>query len=374
MVKPIDLGLIQSKHKAIIALFPYAVRLGRSGKQRMVDISLRAAIALGPEVLTWHRANPFIMRPSSTQTPPSPDWIITLASTHVSWDEEPYDENMVARWAAAASALPHTEEVGQSVVGTLFHIASVDSLRPHIPVDIWTWLKNQPSLPPEYSGRSGGSRGGVVRQVRALGDIEILKSYLLLIWSEWDHIDDQPSGGLTEMQVSIREDFSGIEMWRYRRDLVKRLDHILGQLDRGLDYLQQHKPSLDTHHISCAKTQYSELKGVLLEVDVGAMDGLSRKPPRLIFFCLLTPTDAYRTPLDLRVCSASTVPVICLENLPLFRPATWFAHRFLLRRCIFSTVSPSVPNVPGIPRRKLPGTSSLWTGGETCCNIVAIYV
>jgi hypothetical protein len=42
-----DRGLIRSKYKAINALFPYAVRLGRSGKQRMIGMSLRAAIASG---------------------------------------------------------------------------------------------------------------------------------------------------------------------------------------------------------------------------------------------------------------------------------------------------------------------------------------
>ena len=313
MVQPINRWRIWYKHKAINALFPYAVRLGRSGKQRMVNVSLRAAMAFYsyPQESIWHRAKPLIMRLSNTQTPPSLDWLVTLASPHVSWHDEPYDGDMVARWAAAASALPYTEEVGQSTVGVLLHIASVHFLRPHIPVEIWTLLKKQPSLPPECSGRLRGSSREVVRQVRALGDIEILKSYLLLIWSEWDHIDDQQSGGLAEMQVSIREDFGGIEMWCHRRDLVKRLDHVLSQLDRGLDHLRQHKPTLNTCRISRAKTQCSKLKQVLLEVDIEAMDGLAGKPSGSIFFGLLTPTDStYRIPLDFRMFSASTVPVI----------------------------------------------------------------
>jgi hypothetical protein len=68
-------------------------------------------------------------------------------------------------------------------------------------------VEGQPSLPPECSGRSRGSSADVVRQIRGLGDIEILKSYLLLVWSEWDHVGDEQSGGLAEMQISIREDF-----------------------------------------------------------------------------------------------------------------------------------------------------------------------
>ena len=153
----------------------YRDRLARvRGHAVSTNMSLRAAMLLNSEEFIWHHAKPLIMRLSNTQSPPSLDWIITLASPHVSWHDEPYDRNMVARWAKAASAVPYTEEVGQNVVDVLLHIASVDSLRPHIPVDIWRWLKNQPSLPPECSGRSRGSSGDVVRQVRALGDIEIL--------------------------------------------------------------------------------------------------------------------------------------------------------------------------------------------------------
>jgi len=49
MVKATDRNRNCPKHKAIIALFPYAVRLGRSGKQRIVDTSLRAAMTLKSE-------------------------------------------------------------------------------------------------------------------------------------------------------------------------------------------------------------------------------------------------------------------------------------------------------------------------------------
>ena len=39
------------------------------------------------------------------------DWLITLGSPRVSWYKEPYNKNMVARWAAAALALPYREDV-----------------------------------------------------------------------------------------------------------------------------------------------------------------------------------------------------------------------------------------------------------------------
>ena len=317
-----DRGLIDSKRKAIIALFLYAIRLGRGGNKRMVDMSLRTALALDSEQPMWDRAKPLIMKLSNTRGPPSLNWLITLASPYMSWHDEPYDGDMVTRWATMASEVPYIDEVGQSVIDALLHIASVDSLRPHIPVGIWTWLKKQPSLPPMCSGRSRGSSGDVVRQVRALGDIEIIKSYMALVWSEWDYIDDQESGGFAEMEDSIRKDFGGIGMWGHRQDLIRRLDRILVQLDRGQDRLKQYKPSLGIHHIPRAKTQYSKLKEVLLEVDVEAMDGLARKPLRSIFLGLLTPMDTHRISLDFCMCSDSTI--ICLEHMLLFRPSTWF--------------------------------------------------
>jgi hypothetical protein len=83
------------------------------------------------------------------------------------------------------------------------------------------------------------SKQDTVRHFRGLGDVDILKSYFLFIWSEWSQLSDV--GG---MLVSIREDFGGIGMGHHRDDLIKRLDHVLGQLDRGLDYLEQHQDGL----------------------------------------------------------------------------------------------------------------------------------
>ena len=280
----------RSKRKAISALFPHVLRLGRSGGQGIVDMFFRAIMASNSDEFIWDRAKPFLMRLSKTESPPSLDWVITLVSPCAPWHTEEYDGNMVGGWVKAVSAVSYTDEVGQSVVDALLHIASVDSLRSHVPIDIWVWLKNRPSLPPQCPGRSKGSTGDVVRQVRALGDVEILKSYLVLVWSEWDCIDSQESGGLAEMQVSIREDFSGIKMWRDREDLIKRLEYVLEQLDGGLDDLKQHKPSLEIDHISRAVAQYNELKRVLVEVDAEAANGLARKPLQVGIF---RSTDTY---------------------------------------------------------------------------------
>ena len=59
------------------------------------------------------------------------------------------------------------------------------------------------------------------------------------------------------MQVSIREDFSGIGMWRHRQDLIDRLDQRLEDLEEF---------SALNDDLRREKEQYLELKDVLLEV------------------------------------------------------------------------------------------------------------
>jgi len=117
-----------------------------------------------------------------------------------------------------------------------------------------------------------GTMGDVVRTVRGLGDVEILESYLFLVWSEWDTVY---LSGITEMCASIREDLCGIGMGRRREVLIKRLDHVLGQLDRGLGHLQQQNPVLGGDHVPEAREQYGELRDILLEVDKEASEILT---------------------------------------------------------------------------------------------------
>ena len=306
MVEAADPSLIMLKRKAISALFPYAVRLERGGDQGMVNVLARIAWIVRSERFIWHHIKL--------------DQVLTLASPHVPWGDGPHDETAVAKWALAASVIPHTEEVGRRVVGVLLHTASVDSLRPSIPIGTWAWLKKRPSLPSQCTARSKGSSGDVVRQIRSLGDVEILTSYMLVVWSEWDCVGELGQGsaggrsGLAEMQISILEDFSGIGMGRHREELIVRLDHILEQLDRGLEYLEKHKPGIDEGHLQLAKEQYEGLRKVLVEVDGETVDVLARMSPRFIHFNLLTSTDTCRIPLDLRVRSAAPVSMISPFN------------------------------------------------------------
>ena len=94
-------------------------------------------------------------------------------------------------------------------------------------------------------GQSLGTASAVVRHIQRLGDVEILKLYFLLVWSEWDLLGDGPA----VMKVAIAGKFCGIAMQHHRKDLIAQLDHVLGRLDQGLEYFKQHKPQINESHI-----------------------------------------------------------------------------------------------------------------------------
>ena len=313
MVGAADPDLILSKRKAISALFPYVVRLELGGRQEMVGAFARIARIGKFEEIVWRHTKL--------------DQIIMLASPRVPWAIGPHDEIVVAKWALAVSVTPYTEEVGLRVVEVLLYIAAVDSLRPHIPAGIWAWLRKLPSLPSRRLGWWGATNGAVVRHVRELGDIGVLEGYLLRVWSEWNCVDslerDSVGGqsGLAEMQISIREDFNGVGMGHHRENLTVRLDHILAQLGPG--HPGGDRQGIGGGFVQMAKKQYEELRRVLLEVNVEAVNTLARKSHRLILFGLLTPTDTYRVPFDLHVRSAAPVSIIShLKSMTLLLPTT----------------------------------------------------
>ena len=304
-------GKIKSRRKAIIALFPYTVQRERVGDPRMADAFL-GVIRVGTSM------DKQVTELLSEAGPDFPNRLGTLMSPYAHWKSQS-NTDTVTRWAEAAMVVPYTEEVCQSVVDTLLQIASVRHLEPYIPVEIWAWLKERPSLPPICTGRDKGTMGRVVRSVRKIGDVEILESYFLLVWSEWDFIYRT---GFTIMKISIREDLGRIGMGRHREVLVKRLDHILGQLDMGLEHLKEQNPDLDQDHIPEAREQYKELREELLEVDREASEILIRAPLRLINLSnLLTPADVHRIPLDVHVCPPSPMSIVC-PQLSLLVPST----------------------------------------------------
>ena len=268
MIRAANVDPIRSKRRAITALFLHVAWQEPSDqREEALNRILRAARASRTEEFIWYLDDLLIDRLFNEESPVSAKQAAILISPYISLES-------ISRWAAAASVVPFTDEISQSVVTVLLRIASSYDLRTRVPVGMWSWLKKRPLLPPGCT--AGHERGAqdAVQMIRALGDIEILTSYLYLVWSECYAI---PPGGLEEMRTSIRYHFGGIRVGYNREDLLRRLDYILGQLDLGLRYLRQHEPSLNEDEIREMKRQYGQLKEVLLEVDRKAIDRLIRE-------------------------------------------------------------------------------------------------
>jgi len=296
-----DKDTLFRKRKAITALFPFAALQERDKQYPILDVFVKTSRACG---LLWDHIGPFLETPLNGAGDFSLKRAIMLVSPYISWDERFFGEDMAQAWAATASTIPKEEEIAPSIVDTLFQITYWKLLQPHNHGDVWSWLTLRPPLPPVCSGRYLGSGSGVVRTVRGLEDIGILKSYLLLVWSEWDFLRD----GFDEMCNLICEDFSGIEMYPCRADLVERLDQVLGQMNRGLEYLRQSKPEFHETYFQIGRKQYGKLRGILLEEDRKTLEVLTRTYFRLIVhFDLLTPVDVQSPTRHLCVRSLSHI-------------------------------------------------------------------
>ena len=264
MVETPDPNMILSKRKAISTLLPYAIFLEQGGQQWMIDAIFRACRTSGSGKFVWRHVMRYISRLFEKQSPTSLDRVIVLTSPYVHWAGALNSSIAVTRWALAASATPYTEEIGQSVVDALFQIAYIDLLRPHIPLDIWGWIKRQPSLLPVCYGKPKRERPLILLLVRGLGDIEILKSYFLLVWTDqWT----PTSSVIGDTEKSIREVFGTSRIERHREDLIERLDHVLGQLDQRLEDCRERNQLTLERDLQDAKRRYTGFRRVLLEAD-----------------------------------------------------------------------------------------------------------
>jgi hypothetical protein len=314
MISAGDPGPIYSKRKAITALFPYAVWQEQDGQHKVLDVCLHAARASKQRDFLWYHIRELpVGRLLNGESPVSTKQAFILMSPHLPWYQRmDGHEHWVQQWAAAASAVPYTDEIGQSVADTLLHIAYNTSLQPHIPIDMWSWLRKSPSLPPICAGRYWGSYPDVVRIVQGLGDIETLTAYLLLVWSEW-----QSQFAIQEMCALIRNDFSGIRMGYHRKKLLQHLDHVLGQLELGLEHLQQYDPRLREGDIQERQGQYRQLREVLLEVDREAIDALVCESSRLVVLFGL---------LNFCVQLKDHMQCLCVQSL--FHLCSWMSGAF----------------------------------------------
>jgi len=311
MVTATDLCQIRSEHKAITALFPYAVWQERDGRHETLDAFLYVVEASKSFGFMWNHIGPLFPMLLNKESHISLKRASVLVSPHLRWWSLPTSKHLIQPLAAAASAIPYPSEVGASVVDTLFQIASDHSLRPYIPLDMWSWLNTRPPLPPVCRGRYLAGLPNALQIVRALRNVETLKSFLLLVWSEWNGLFFE---GLEETCSSIWDDLCEIEMRHHREDLINHLDHILGRLDLGLGHLQQHYPDINEDDIQQRKDQYGTLRKVLLEVDMEATEMLIREPLRMtILNCLLISMDRHKAPLIVYVCNSPLVSIVaCL--------------------------------------------------------------
>ena len=301
MAEAEDYRPLWSKRKAITVLLLCAVWQERDGQPEMFDAILRATRASRMSRFMWCHVDQLVTRLLCEASPRT----IVLALPHILHIIQHQLRDMgdlVRCWTAATCAVPHSEEIARGVVDILLQIASKGELR-YASVNLWSWLTERPSLPPICLGRCFGTDRSVVKAIRALEDIEVLKSYLLLVWSEWDTLY---TDGLDEICTLIQEDFGGMGMRYHRKDLIQRLDHVLGQLDRGLEYFQQHKPWFGEHHIQGGKNQYRKLRETLLEVN-----------SRTLFINYVLPhTDPYPG------CTQNPVRYLCAHSLPRTRSLT----------------------------------------------------
>ena len=207
-------------------------------------------------------------------------------------------------WVAAASALPHTDDVCMRVVDALLHMASFTSIRPHIPPVAWSWLSKQVILDSSRIGYLWGTHDDVTQTLRQLGDTELIASYLFVVWSERNH------GGCKATQPLIKECCSGVHAMGRRRDLIHRLDYVLAQFDLGEAYMRRQGVTTDQTRFRRARQQYQEFRRELLELYEESrklLTGVSRSATTFLY---VTKTRTYRILLYIHVCTSPSMPVV----------------------------------------------------------------
>ena len=329
MVEAEDHGPLQSKCKAITAIFPYAVLRERNGQPEMFDTILRAFRVPRVSMIMWRHVNRSVSTLLSVGSPRA----VVLAWPHVTQISPGIEGAYIRVWAVAVCAAPSTEEVAQVVLGTLSRFLSGPWLLPFITTSAWSWLARQPALLPTLQTRDGEKFAHIVNALRGFKDIRILKSYLLLSWSERNGFPadrfEQPSDCWTypgrvlhirscifcTTQIMIQEDFGGDGMGCHRADLADKLDHVLVQLDRGLEYLKQHDWELDAGDLGITKDRYRRLRETLLEANTKAIN----RTPHLMIMSLgmLILLDGHRIPHNIYVCAPSSMSVVPQPECPI---------------------------------------------------------
>ena len=243
--------------------------MAEDGDTRLVD-EILLVISHTSQGSSWVRRHisPFICQMLSTW---DSDVRVRTAVHALSYVEDAWFHNadkstFVNLWMMAASYLEYTPETGQSVVEVLLRMACVYHWRPHITKEAWRWLKRRPELPPVCRARSLCCNDlGAISKVESLKDIEILKGYLIVVWSEWDWLAPWVC---SYMCAVIRKRFRGERKKGHREELRDRLLHIQKQLDLGLDHLRSQGSEMPGDYLQPTKEAYEALLETISEVEL----------------------------------------------------------------------------------------------------------
>ena len=281
-----DSDAILSKYKSITALFPYAVRRGQEGDSQLLDAFL-CAVKYFPYTSQWTRRYirqviPKMLAEGSSNTLKRAA-IIALPHLELAWLDSEDICAFIGSWTSAAEALEDEEGVCQAMVDVVLQMAFFHSVRAHITPKAWSWLNKRPSLPPRCRGRLLCSIGSnVLPAIRMRNDAKLLTSYLITMWSEWDCAGEWAFEGMCEALweefCRVRDDGDGardeVMLRECRKDLLERLNFVLGELGRGLEYLRMRHPDMQLDEFQVIKERYRELRRILIQgfIPTGGMN------------------------------------------------------------------------------------------------------
>lgn len=262
----IESGETKTPIKPLASILPYAFMKAEGGDTSLLDGVLLAARRF-PRGSKWIRdyIGPIISETLSKSSSTKRKQIIVCALPYLedAWFDIEEKKGFVDRWLSAAR-LKYSPEIGRSVVEVLLRMASVRQWQPHITQEAWTWLKRRPQLPPVCRGRSSCcTSAAAVSAVRSLNSPELLKEYLVTVWSEWDW----PIPWVRDyMHTTVTESFGGEEMKGHREELCNRLRTIRDRFELGLDHLQKEGLEMSADEFQSTKEAYKELLGTLEEM------------------------------------------------------------------------------------------------------------
>ena len=254
--------------KSVTSIFVYAVRKAEDGDPRLLNEVLLVARRF-PQHSGWVRRH---ISPITGRMLSEPGFEIckhavvrALPCLEDAWFHTGDKTRFVKRWLSAAAHLKYTQEIGQSVVEVLLRMACVYQWRQHITPEAWEWLKRRPQLPPVCRARSlCCSDLGAISAMQTLKNIELLKAYLVVVWSEWDWVAPWVC---SHMCTVIRKSFGGEEMKGHRDELRSRLRSVRERLDLGLNHLRKQGSKMSAADFQPTKEAYEALAETLLEMD-----------------------------------------------------------------------------------------------------------